>query len=33
LYIENQNTIKLENVSSLIVTQCTLNFDYIDDQC
>ena len=33
LYIENQNTIKLETVSNLIVTQYTLNFDYIDDQC
>ena len=32
LNIENQNTIKLETVSSLIVTQCTLDFDYIDDE-
>ena len=31
LYIENKNIIKLENVSNLIVTQCTLYIDYIDD--
>jgi hypothetical protein len=30
LNIENQNTIKLETLSSLIVTQYTLNFD---DEC
>ena len=31
LYIENKNIIKLENVSNLIVAQCTLYIDYIDD--
>ena len=31
LYIENKNIIKLENVINLIVTQCTLYIDYIDD--